>query len=73
MTHIVDRFSLTFDHLITKVSVLSFPDVSFSSRDNTDGGLVAVDDCFVVLTDFVVVFATGLALGLAEPPVLGSS
>ena len=73
MTHIVDRFSLTFDHLITKVSVLSFPDVSFSSRDNTDDGLVAVDDCFVVLAGFVVVFVAGLAVGFADPPALGSS
>ena len=34
--------------------------------DKIDGGLVAVDDCFVVLTGFVVVFATGLALGFAD-------
>ena len=66
-------FVLTFDHLIVKVSVLSFSDVSFSSFSNINGGLVAVDDCFVVLTGFVVVFATGLALGFADPPVLGSS
>ena len=73
MTHIFDMFALTFDHLIVKVSVLSFPNVSFSNGDNTDGGLVAVDDCFVVLTGFVVVFATGLALDFADSPELGSS
>ena len=66
-------FVLTFDHLIVKVSVLSFSGVSFSSSSNIDGGRVAVDDCFVVLTGFVVVFAGGLALGFADPLVLGSS
>ena len=65
-------FVLTFDHLIVKVSVLSFSDVSFSSCDKFDGGLVAVDDCFVVLAGFVVIFAAGLTLGFADPLVLGS-
>ena len=57
-------FVLTLDHLIVKVSV--FPDVSFSSRDKIDGGLAAVDDCFVDC------FAGGLELGFADPSVLGS-
>ena len=64
-------FVLTLDHLIVKVSV--FPDVSFSSRDKIDGGLAAVDDCFVdCFAGFVVVFAGGLELGFADSPVLGS-
>ena len=65
-------FVLTFDHLIVKVSVLSFSGVSFSSFSNIDGGLVAVDDCFVVFAGFVVVLTAGLALGFADPLVLGS-
>ena len=66
-------FVLTFDHLIVKVSVLSFPDFLFSSCDKIDGGLVAVADCFVdCFAGFVVVFAGGLELGLADPSVLGS-
>ena len=62
-------FVLTFDHLMVKVSVLEFSDVSFSSCDKIDGGLVAVDDCFVVFAGFVVVLAAGLALGFAAPLV----
>ena len=73
MTHFNGRLFLPLTISLLRFPFYSFPDDSFSSRDNTDGGLVAVDDCFDCMTGFVVGFAAGLALGFADPLVLGSS
>ena len=68
-------FILTFDHLMVKISILSFLNVSFSKWFWVDFELsvvFTVDGLFVDFADFVVVFICGLALGFVDPPVLGS-